>query len=360
MSYSRRELYAMGEPLGDSATYRRADGGLVLGGGGGGGSPAQTTTSSTELPDWAKGYGKDVLAKGQALTDINQNPYQQYNQERNVGFNQMQTNAMNQAAGMQPSQATSAGANAAGAATLGALNTNYQGGNFYGGQFGGNQAAQYMSPFVQQALAPQMDQIARTGAQQKLGNAGQATQAGAFGGSRFGIQNAMTDYNTQQAQSNAYGQGMQNAFTNAQQQFNADAGRNMQAQQAAEQSRQYGANLGLQGLQTALTGANALGALGGQQFQQGMDINKLQSAYGSQQQALDQQRATTSYQDFLDKQNYPYKQLSYMSDLIRGTPVGMQSSNQMYQAAPSVISQAAGLGTAGIAGLGLYNTMNKA
>ena len=37
MSYSRRQLYALGEPLGDSATYRKADGGLVLGDGGGGG-----------------------------------------------------------------------------------------------------------------------------------------------------------------------------------------------------------------------------------------------------------------------------------------------------------------------------------
>ena len=37
MSISRRELYALGEPLGDSATYRKADGGLVLGDGGGGG-----------------------------------------------------------------------------------------------------------------------------------------------------------------------------------------------------------------------------------------------------------------------------------------------------------------------------------
>jgi fructose-specific component phosphotransferase system IIB-like protein len=37
MNYSRRQLYAMGEPLGDSVTYRKVDGGLLLGGGGGGG-----------------------------------------------------------------------------------------------------------------------------------------------------------------------------------------------------------------------------------------------------------------------------------------------------------------------------------
>ena len=81
-SYSRRELYALGEPLGDSATYLKANGGLILGdGGGGGGSsqPANTTSASTqtaELPEWARGYAKDTLAKGQALTDVNQNPYQ--------------------------------------------------------------------------------------------------------------------------------------------------------------------------------------------------------------------------------------------------------------------------------------------
>ena len=358
MSYSRRQLYAMGEPLGDSATYRRADGGLVLGGGGGS-APAQTTTSSTELPDWAKGYGKDVLAKGAALTDINQNPYQQYNKDRVAGFTDMQTNAMNQAAGMQPSGATTAGINAAGEATLGALNTNYQGGRFQGGQFGNRQAAQYMSPFAMQALQPELQEQARNSAILGQQNAARAVGQGAFGGSRSGLVEAERQRNLGIQQGNTIQTGMNTAYNNAMQQFNADAARNLQAQQLGEQSRQYGAGLGLQGLQTALTGANALGQLGGQQFQQGMDINKLQAAYGGQQQALEQQKLGQTYQDFLDKQNYPYKQLSYMSDLIRGVPLGMQSSNQVYQAAPSGVSQIAGLGTAGIAGLGLYNAMNR-
>jgi len=50
--------------------------------------------------------------------------------------------------------------------------------------------------------------------------------------------------------------------------------------------------------------------------------------------------------------------LANMSNLLRGLP--MQSTTvQGYQAAPSAISQIGGLGTAGIAGLGLYNAMNK-
>ena len=54
MSYSRRQLYALGEPLGDSATYRKADGGLILGdggGGGGGSAPANTTSTSTQTSE---------------------------------------------------------------------------------------------------------------------------------------------------------------------------------------------------------------------------------------------------------------------------------------------------------------------
>lgn len=49
MSYSRRQLEALGEPLGGSATYRRpGDGRMVCGGGGeGGDSESDSSTTST-------------------------------------------------------------------------------------------------------------------------------------------------------------------------------------------------------------------------------------------------------------------------------------------------------------------------
>lgn len=120
------------------------------------------------------------------------------------------------------------------------------------------------------------------------------------------------------------------------------------AEQLGEQSRQYGAGLGIQGLQTALQGAGQLGTLGGQEFQQGVDINKLQSAYGGQQQALRQQGLDQAYQDFQNQQNYPYKQLGFFSDLIRGIPVGQATTKSMYEPDPSMLQQV------GSAGLGLY------
>jgi len=48
MTYSRRELYALGEPLGESATRRKVGGGYVCGGGGGSSSSTASTTNNTD------------------------------------------------------------------------------------------------------------------------------------------------------------------------------------------------------------------------------------------------------------------------------------------------------------------------
>jgi hypothetical protein len=116
------------------------------------------------------------------------------------------------------------------------------------------------------------------------------------------------------------------------------------ANQLAEQSRQYGAGYGMQGLQTALSGAGQLGNLGQQEFGQQKDIYNLQNQFGAQQQALRQQGLSQAYQDFLDERNNPYKQLGYMSDLIRGLPLGQQSTSQVYQAPGSMMGQLGGIG----------------
>lgn len=273
MSYSRRELYALGEPIGDSATYRKVDGGLVLGDGGGGGSspaPADTTQTATqELPEWARGYAKDVLAKGQALTDISQNPYQTYGGERTAGFSNLQKQAF-AGAGPQGYQAT---------------------------------VGEYMSPYMQEVVNQQMMSANRqydiTGMQQRAG----ATQANAFGGGRDAVMRMENERARNSALQGIQAKGLQDAFTGATTQYNTGLGQ----------------------LQTL----------------------------GAQQQAQRQKELDVPYQEFINQQNQPYKQLSYMSDLIRGTPLGMQSSNQVYQAPPSTISQLSGLGLTAAAGYGM-------
>jgi len=314
-------------------------------GGGGGGQPDKQT-QITELPEWARPYAKDTLAKGAALTDINQNPYQTYGANRIAGFSPMQQQSFQGAANMQPSQQLGTGTDLATAAGLGALNTQYQGGRFRGGVFNGDAADFYMNPYQQNVTDIGKREAARQSAIQGTQQQAQATQAGAFGGGRDAIMRAERERNLGQQMSDIQAQGSNAAFTNAQQQFNADQARRMQAQQLGEQSRQYGAGLGMQGLQTGLQAAGQLGQLGGQQFQQGMDINKLQSAYGGQMQQQAQRPLDMAYQDFQNQQNYPYKQLGFMSDMIRGLPLGQQSTSSMYEQGPGTVQTLAGLGGA--------------
>jgi hypothetical protein len=116
-----------------------------------------------------------------------------------------------------------------------------------------------MNPYQQNVTDIGKREAARQSSILGTQQAGQATQAGAFGGSRFGIQQAERERNLGQQMSDIQAQGSNAAFQQAQQQFNADQARRMQAQQLGEQSRQYGAGLGMQGLQTALQGAGQLG-----------------------------------------------------------------------------------------------------
>jgi hypothetical protein len=116
------------------------------------------------------------------------------------------------------------------------------------------------------------------------------------------------------------------------------------AKQLEEQSRQFGGSLGLQGLQAAMTGAGQLGQLGTQQFGQQKDILGLQNQFGGQQQAQQQALMNAEAQNFAAQQRYPYQQLEFMSNILRGTPMGTVQS--MYQAPPSPLSQVVGAGTA--------------
>jgi hypothetical protein len=310
-----------------------------------GGAPAQptsTTSTQTSIPEYAKPYVEKMLGKTEALSET---PYQTYDRERIAGFTPMQQQAFQGAQGMQTSGATGFGAGLAGAAGLGALGTTYDPTQFQGGQFGQQEAQQYMSPYMQSVVDIQQREAQRQADIAGTGRAAQATQQGAFGGGRQAIMEAEAARNLATQKGDIQAQGLQSSYQQAQAQFNADQARRMQAQQLGEQSKQYGAGLGLQGLQTAIQGAGQLGTLGGQQFAQGMDINKLQQSYGTQQQQQEQNIQSQQYQDFLNQQNYPYKQLGFMSDMLRGLPLS-QASQQIYQQQPSALTQLAGLGTA--------------
>jgi len=265
-------------------------------------------------------------------------------------------------------------------------------------RFGGAQAAEYMSPYMSNVLEQQKRAAVQDYARQIPGLRAAAVRAGARGGTREALLQSEAQRNLQQQLQGIEATGLQSAFQQAQQQFGADRaaamqaalanqqaglttgqqnlaaqlgiqqlgagqrlqaqqlnqaaqlqalqmglGQNQAAQQMMEQSRQFGANLGLQGLQQQLAAAGALGGLGMQGYQQRMGIGQAQLGAGAQGQALEQELLNQQYQDFINQQQFPYKQAEFGMGILRGIPATGQVGT-LYQQPPSLLGQIAGVG----------------
>jgi len=288
-------------------------------GGGGGSQPTNTTQTTTTIPEYAKPYVERMLGKAEAFSE---SPYQAYGGERVAGFTPMQEQAFQGAANLGPAKQLGMGTQLAGLGGLGGLGAGQQ----YAQQATNPYAMQsYMSPYIEGAMAPQLREAARSSAIQGQQNQAQAVQQGAFGGSRTAIVEAERQRNLAQQQGDIYGKGMQTAF------------------EQARQAQQFGADLGLRGYGLAGQMAGTLGQLGQTQFGQQQGAIQAQAAAGAQQQAQEQQKMSQAYQDFLSQRGYPQQQLAFMSDILRGVPLGQQTQVQ-YQAPPPMASQLAQLG----------------
>ena len=400
-SFSRRELYALGEMLGDSVTCKEG-GRIIYGGGGSGGggraAPTETTqtTYNTNIPEYAKPYVETMLQGTQkqlfqtapnaetGATEITGfQPYKAYggtydaqgNQtsydpgKAVAGFQPLQEAAQKGIAGMQmPGEFQQAG-DVTRAGITAAMGNYYNPSQFGAQQVGtqdytGSNVGQYMSPYMQNVVDIQQREAQRQGDIAGTQRAGQATRSGAFGGSRAAIMDAEAARNLATQKGDIQAAGQQAAFQNAQQQFNAqqqanlqaqtaNQGAGLQAQQMGEQSRQYGAGYGMQNLQAGMQGAQQLAGLGqaGLASQQG--IYNMQNTVGAQQQGLEQQKINQAMTDYANAQQYPLMQLGTMSNMLRGLPMQAQTTNQ-YAAAPNQTTQA--IGTAGAAA-SLYNAL---
>ena len=326
-----------------------ADGGVLRdsGGGGGGGSPAptQTTVQNTNIPEYAQPYVENMLNAAQAqiytpdMTGFN--PYKPYSDKPTdyvASFSPLQQQAQSAAANLQVpgSMGVAQGMTAAG--TLGAMGA----GRNYANQATDPYAMQsYMNPYLNAALQPQLAEIGRqydiTGTQQ-MGN---ATKSGAFGGNREALMAAENQRNKNIAMNQAIGTGYNNAF------------------QQAQQAQQFGANLGLQGIQAGLGGAGQLSNQGAAELAARQGILSTQAQQGAAQQGQQQNVINQAVQNYATAQQYPYLQLGMLNSMLRGLPM-QQATTQMYQAAPNTVSQLAGLGTAGLGAAAMYNAAKGA
>jgi hypothetical protein len=376
------------------------------GGGGGGGQPTQSTAYQTNLPEYAKPYVMNMLgaAQNQLFTTTpgtdgapgeitGFKPYTPYSTnpaDYFAGPTGLQQGVYGEAARMQTPGQFGQATGLAGTAGMGQLGTAQQAG-IYGGlgtALGAAGAMQAMpafgagQQFTQQVTDPRSMQafmspyqqavtdVAKNAAIREAQLAQQATNLGAarqgtYGGARQALAQAERERNLLSNLSNIQAQGSQAAFDKAM------------------QTQQFGANLGLQGIQTGLQGvqtgmqgigqglqgvgaqqagfagagqaASTLGQLGGAQQQADLARMGFQQQTGQQQQAYQQNIINQAIQDFATAQQYPYMQLSTMSNLLRGLP--MQSmSTQQYQAQPSTTQQLLGLAGTGAS---LYGAMGR-
>jgi hypothetical protein len=315
-------------------------------------APTQYTQQSIGFADQIAPYAEKLLGTAELYTDINENPYQQYMRDRQAQFTPLQQQSFENAGLMQTAPQLGDATAMAGMAGLGALNTQYTFNPYKPQMATGDDLKQYMSPYMDMVVARQQQD-----AQRQSQIAGQAQQAnaarsGAFGGSGDYLMRGQAAGNLARQKGDIQARGLQDAYTQAMAQFNTAQGQNQAAQQLNAQQQQFGAGLGLQGLQTAMTGAKSLADIGQTQYGQNIGLLDVQNRFGAQQQQQIQNQLNTEYQDFLNYQNQPYKQMGFMSDMIRGLPMS-QLSSTMYQQPPSMIQQAAGLGITGKA-LGVF------
>ena len=201
-----------------------------------------------------------------------------------------------------------------------------------------NAVTEYMNPYQQQVTQNAIAEMNRQAAIQNQSVSAQAAKAGAFGGSRFGVQQAELGRNLADVQGAQILKDYSQNYSQAQQAaMNA-----FQNQQARMQSAGQGlANIG-QGIAGLGQQASAL-SQGDTSFLYNMGANM----QGQQQKLLDAQRMNQAMYNA-----EPYQRLSQYSDVLNKTPSGQMGMSQTTQPTASPFSQIAGLG---IAGLGAYN-----
>jgi hypothetical protein len=323
--------------------------------------PTEQPQITSTIPDYAKPYAQYLLGSvfggrdpttGEFRPGLIGQGYEQYGGQTVAGFSPLQQQAFEGIAGMQTAPQLS---EASGLASVAGRRAGFAGDyspmrqqQFYRSAFdrpGG--LDKYMSPYMQSVVEQQKRSAIEDYRRQIPGIGAQAARFGARGGTREALLQSEAQRNLQNQLGNIQATGLQGAYQQAAQQAAQDAAMRaqygFQGANLAEQSRQFGAGLGLQGIQQQLAAAGMLGNLGQQQFTQGLGISQAQMGAGGQMQALEQQLLNQQLQDFVNKQQFPYKQAEFGMGILRGIPATGQTST-LYQQPGSLFGQIAGVG----------------
>lgn len=334
-------------------------------------APTEQTVTQTNIPKEFKPYFERLMGR---VEEQSLQPYQGYGLPRIA--ESAQFGDINAARDMTRGIANAGitGLPLAQAATAGNMLQAQQLGQYGPGQFSEynfgparqfttQEAQAYMSPYIQNVLDVQKGRALEDFNMQRGARNARAVQAGAFGGSRQGVQEGIAENDLLRRMSEIDATGLQNAYQQAGQLFGADraaqmdtaraqAGELGRVQTGLEASRQFGAGQGLAALSASGAEAARLAALGEQERGANIQGAQMLESIGKAQQAEKQAGLDIGYQDYLRQQGYPQEQLAFYSDILRGLPVAPTSTQtqQGYQYY-NPLQQALG---AGLSALSLY------
>jgi hypothetical protein len=232
-----------------------------------------------------------------------------------------------------------------------------------------NQAASYMNPYQQQVTQNALGEMRRQADIAQQGQAAQAVGAGAFGGTREGVQRAETERGIQDLMQQRIMQDYANNYAQAQQAamqgFESQQQRQLAGGQALGQAGMQFANLGqgIGGLTAQQAGvdiskAGALGSLGGQMGSLGTQYGALGQAtqqlgaadtgllmgLGGLERQNEQAQIDAIRSTQMQESMAPYQQLGFVSDIYRGAPTTSMALTAQTAPSASPLQTAVGLG----------------
>ncbi|HWW46327.1 MAG TPA: tail fiber domain-containing protein [Xanthobacteraceae bacterium] len=171
----------------------------------------------------------------------------------------------------------------------------------------------YMSPYIQGVLDPQLQDISRQGVNQRQALNAQATMDGAFGDARSGIQLGAQQRDEDILRSNTIGKAYADAFS---------AASGLRAQDVANltDAQKTNANLSETALQRAITGGKAFQDLDSANVNRDLSTADALAKAGATEQATNQADLTAKYNEFLRQQGWDADTIKLLSSVLATTP----------------------------------------
>ena len=240
-------------------------------------NPSQAISNEQNISEWAGPYVGDMLSKTAALTNA---PYQAYQGPMVAGTAPLQSKVFSGLEGLNFPGQLGQSFTAQGAYQLPSMTPGGMTGQATGPT---GVAAQYMNPYLNAVLTPQLDELRRQSQITQMGTAGKLAQAGAFGGSRQAIMDAETQRNLLQEQNKAIGTGYANAYDRAMGQFNVEQG-------------------------------------------QAKTLADMMAGAGQQQRGIEQEGITALQKQYETELLDPYTKLRFQKEMLQGLPVATAST----------------------------------